>query len=58
LAKDGITLKIRSTAGSAENLKLLEAESGGVDVAFVQGGMSPLAKHNKISRKHYSQFKI
>ena len=48
LAKAGITLKIRSTAGSAENLKLLEAESGGVDVAFVQGGMSPLAKTDNL----------
>ena len=44
LSKDGITLDVRSTAGSADNLKLLEAESGGVDVAFVQGGMSALAK--------------
>jgi TRAP transporter TAXI family solute receptor len=48
LAKDGITLKIRSTAGSAENLKLLEAESGGVDVAFVQGGMSLLVKTDNL----------
>ena len=48
LAKAGITLNIRSTGGSAENLKLLEAESGGVDVAFVQGGMSPLAKTDNL----------
>ena len=44
LAKDGVTLEVRTTAGSAENIKLLEADSGGVDVAFVQGGMAPLAK--------------
>ncbi len=39
LSHDGVTLEIRSTAGSMENLKLLEAESEGVDVAFVQGGI-------------------
>lgn len=44
LAKDGVTLEVISTAGSAENIKLLEADSGGVDVAFVQGGAAPLAK--------------
>jgi TRAP-type uncharacterized transport system substrate-binding protein len=44
LAKEGITLDLRTTAGSAENLKLLGAKSGGVDVAFVQGSMKSLAK--------------
>ena len=44
LAKDGIKLALRNTAGSAENLKLLSAESGGVDVAFVQGSMKSLAQ--------------
>lgn len=43
LAKEGVTLDLRTTAGSAENLKLLGAESGGVDVAFVQGSMKLLA---------------
>jgi TRAP-type uncharacterized transport system substrate-binding protein len=43
LARDGITLEVLSTAGSAENIKLLEAETGGVDVAFVQGGTGMLA---------------
>ncbi len=42
LAKEGISLELRSTAGSAENLKLLGAASGGVDVAFVQGSMKSL----------------
>jgi len=37
LARDGVTLEIRSTAGSVENIGLLTAEKGGVDVAFVQG---------------------
>ena len=44
LAKEGITLDLRNTAGSAENLKLLGSESGGVDVAFVQGSMKSLAQ--------------
>jgi TRAP transporter TAXI family solute receptor len=36
LAESGIELKILETAGSVENLQLLQ--SGAVDVAFVQGG--------------------
>ena len=39
LAKSGITLELRPTAGSVENLALLAA--GTVDVAFVQGGTEP-----------------
>jgi TRAP transporter TAXI family solute receptor len=39
LAREGVTLEIRSTAGSVENIKLLEAKEGGVDIAFVQGGI-------------------
>jgi TRAP-type uncharacterized transport system substrate-binding protein len=42
LSREGITLDLRTTAGSADNLKLLEAESNGVDVAFVQGSMKSL----------------
>jgi TRAP transporter TAXI family solute receptor len=38
LARDGITLDVLPTSGSLENLKLLMAPTGGVDVAFVQGG--------------------
>ena len=44
LAREDIAIKVKSTAGSAENLKLLEAESEGVDIAFVQGGMGVLAQ--------------
>jgi TRAP transporter TAXI family solute receptor len=39
LARDGVTLVIRNTAGSVENLKLLAAKEGGVDISFVQGGI-------------------
>jgi TRAP transporter TAXI family solute receptor len=41
LARDGITLEIVGTSGSMENLTQLQAASGGVDVAFVQGGTVP-----------------
>ena len=43
LARDGIILEIKTTAGSAENLGQLESETDGVDIAFVQSGMRPLA---------------
>jgi len=48
LSEDGIELKLRNTAGSAENLKLLESESDGVDIAFVQGGLKHLSKTDKL----------
>jgi len=38
LARDGVTLEIRQSAGSLENIALLESPEAGVDVAFVQGG--------------------
>ena len=41
LAQDGITLEIRATAGSVENLELLR--NNAVDLAFVQGGTSTTA---------------
>lgn len=48
LAEDGIGLKIKNTAGSAENLSLLETETGGVDIAFVQSGLNKLSKTGTI----------
>ena len=38
LAKDGITVELRTTEGSAHNVALLEDPEGTVDVAFVQSG--------------------
>jgi TRAP transporter TAXI family solute receptor len=38
LAREGITLNILETAGSVENLELLEQDADSVDLAFVQGG--------------------
>jgi TRAP transporter TAXI family solute receptor len=40
LARYHVTLNIRSTEGTVENLKLLQEPNSGVDVAFVQGGVS------------------
>jgi len=38
LAREGITLNILETAGSVENIKLLEEGPDTVDLAFAQGG--------------------
>ena len=43
LAREGITLKILETAGSVENLQLLEKDADSVDLAFVQGGTASKA---------------
>jgi TRAP transporter TAXI family solute receptor len=48
LKQDGISLEVLPTAGSVENIKLLGAESGGVDVALIAGGFSTLAQSDKI----------
>jgi TRAP-type uncharacterized transport system substrate-binding protein len=41
LAQHGVTLEVRKTSGSAENLRLLEDRKSGVHVAFIQGGIEP-----------------
>jgi TRAP transporter TAXI family solute receptor len=38
LARQGVTLDIRETSGSVENVRLLADPRSGVDLAFVQGG--------------------
>src|SRR5262245_6114972 len=43
LAKAGITLEVRETSGSVENIRLLEDSNSGVDIAFVQGGTASAA---------------
>ncbi|MEZ5851157.1 MAG: TAXI family TRAP transporter solute-binding subunit [Hyphomicrobiaceae bacterium] len=40
LARNGIRLNVRSTAGSIENVKLLADANAGVDVALLQGGIT------------------
>jgi TRAP transporter TAXI family solute receptor len=44
LARERITLEIRETSGSVENIRLLEDPTSGVDIAFVQGGTGGAAK--------------
>jgi TRAP transporter TAXI family solute receptor len=44
LARDRVTLEVRSTSGSVENIRLLEDPASGVDIAFVQGGTSAAAR--------------
>jgi len=39
LARDGVTLEERVTAGSGENARLIADPKSGVDVAFMQGGV-------------------
>jgi TRAP-type uncharacterized transport system substrate-binding protein len=38
LKENGIEVRLRPTAGAAENIKLLQEPGGEVDIAFVQGG--------------------
>ncbi|MGQ7843607.1 TAXI family TRAP transporter solute-binding subunit [Granulosicoccus sp. 3-233] len=46
-AKEGVTLQLRETAGSVENLALLEEDSD-VKVAFLQSGIASAAEHPQL----------
>jgi uncharacterized protein len=48
LKKNGIELKIRTTAGALENLQLLEDTASKVDVAFIQGGIGKLSTAKEV----------
>jgi TRAP transporter TAXI family solute receptor len=48
MASEGVTLNIRATAGSVENLELLQVENDGVEVAFVQGGLQSLVQNEHL----------
>lgn len=37
----GVTLELRETSGAVANYELLRQDQGGVDVAFMQGGVAP-----------------
>src|ERR1700721_2926060 len=39
LARSGVTLQLRPTSGSVENLQLLRDSTSGVSVALIQGGV-------------------
>ncbi len=45
LAEEGISLRLKTTGGSAENLALLSDPHSGVDFAIVQGGVADIAKY-------------
>jgi uncharacterized protein len=40
MAQSGITLEIKETSGSAENLRLLHDDAAGVQAGFLQGGIA------------------
>ena len=42
LARDGVTLEIKPSGGSVDNLKLLRDDSKNIEVGFVQGGLGML----------------
>lgn len=48
LARDGITLEVRNTAGSVENNRLLLDEDSGVSLALMQGGTGSSESQGKI----------
>ena len=48
LARDGVTVEVRETQGSVENIALLESPDSGVDVAFVQGGTGSYATGDEL----------
>ena len=52
LGAKGLTLKIRHTAGTGENLRLLADPESGVDVALVQGGVGDPAAETAVNATH------
>jgi hypothetical protein len=48
LARQGVTLKVIPSQGSLENLKRLSDPASGVDIGFVQGGLSALGDPGKL----------
>lgn len=45
LAEQGVSMKLRTTGGTGDNLALLADENSGVDFAMVQGGVADLSRH-------------
>ncbi len=48
LAINGVVVEERLTSGAAENLKLLRDPASGVDVAFLQGGVTSVLEANDV----------
>jgi TRAP transporter TAXI family solute receptor len=49
LRKEGLTLEVRETKGSVENLQLLLDEKSGVDIAIVQSGVADPEDRERLS---------
>jgi len=45
LAEQGVSMKLRKTGGTGDNLALLSDQHSGVDFAMVQGGVADLSKY-------------
>ncbi len=45
LAQEGVSLKLRTTGGTSDNLALINDPHSGVDFAMVQGGVADISKH-------------
>ena len=45
LAEQGVSMKLRTTGGTGDNLALLNDQNSGVDFAMVQGGVADLSKY-------------
>ena len=45
LAQEGVSLKLRTTGGTSDNLALLSNPESGVDFAMIQGGVADLSKY-------------
>ena len=48
LARSGVTVEERMTAGAADNLRLLEDPHSGVDIGFTQGGIAKFPEANDV----------
>ena len=48
LAEEGISVRLRTTGGTSDNLALLNNPNSGVDFAMVQGGVADLSKHPEL----------
>lgn len=45
LAQEGVSLKLRTTGGTSDNLALINDPDSGVDFAMVQGGVADVSKY-------------
>ena len=48
LARSGVTIEERMTAGAGDNLRLLEDPHSGVDIGFTQGGIARFPEANDV----------